>query len=52
MVGVKINVNFDLGKIWVDGKIYDCIVYVNFKYNGLVDICIFFLGFWEFVYEG
>lgn len=51
-VGVKINVKLDPGKIRADGKIHDCTVHVNLKYNGSADTCTSYSGSREFVHEG
>lgn len=51
-VGVKINVNLDPGKTRADGKIHDCTVHVNLKYNGSADTCTSSSGSREFAHEG
>lgn len=51
-VGVKIKVNLDLGKTRAEGKIHDCTVHVNLKYNGSADTCTTSSGSREFAHEG
>lgn len=51
-VGLKIKVNLDPGKTRDDGKIHDCTVHVNLKYNGSADTCTSSSGSREFAHEG
>ena len=51
-VGVEIKVNLDPAKTRADGKIHDCTVHVNVKYNGSADTCTCSSGSREFAHEG
>jgi len=51
-VGVNIKVNLDPGKTRAVGKLHDCTVHVNLKYNGSADTCTSPSGSREFVHEG
>lgn len=51
-VSLSIKLNLDPGKTRADGKIHDCTVYVNLKYNGSADTCSSASGSREFSHQG